>query len=196
MLSGRIMESLFEEKEVEATVDYTKRFQFPDNVVIRKFNDRNLVIYTKGVLWLVLDDEELKVYQELDKGKSIEEVLEFCDEESVIEVLSQIEAKQFEHPIVCEAKEKNIYIYLTNNCNEHCRHCYMYAGDIKIQELPPEVWKQVLLEYKNVGGQGVTFTGGEVTVYKGFEGVLSYAHELGLDVTVLTNGILWDEEAV
>ena len=122
-------------------------------------------------------------YIKARKGKSIQEVLENYDEEIVIGVLSQIEAKQFEHPIVREANEKNIYIYLTNNCNERCRHCYMYAGDIKIQELSPDVWKRVLLEYKNLGGQGVTFTGGEVTVYKGFESVLGYAHELGLIVS-------------
>lgn len=191
------MEPLFEEEaEVEKEIDCTKRFQFPDNIVIRKFDNKNLVIYTEGVLWLVFDDEELKIYKALDQGESIQEVLEDYDEEIVIKVLSQIEAKQFEHPVVCESNEKNIYIYLTNNCNERCKHCYMYAGDIKIQELSSDVWKKVLLEYKNLGGKGVTFTGGEVTVYKGFESVLNYAHELGLNVTVLTNGILWNEQTI
>lgn len=193
---GRIMESLFEEEEVEVEVDLGKRFQFPENVVVRKFDNKNLVIYTEGVLWLVFDDEELEIYKAFDRGECVQEVLDHYDEDKVIGVLSQIEAKQFEHPIVCESDEKNIYIYLTNNCNERCKHCYMYAGDIKIQELSPDVWKKVLLDYKNLGGQGVTFTGGEVTVYKGFESVLKYAHELGLNVTVLTNGILWDEQYI
>lgn len=189
---GRIMKPLFEEEEV----DLGKRFQFPKNVVIRKFENRNLVIYTEGILWLVLDDEELNIYQEFNKGLSIQEVLEKFDEEKVAEVLSQIEAKQFEHPVVTEPSEKNIYIYLTNNCNERCKHCYMYAGDIKIEEMSSEVWKKVLSKYKECGGQGVTFTGGEVTVYKGFESVLRHAHELGLNVTVLTNGILWDDASI
>lgn len=165
------MKPLFEEEEVEIEVDLGKRFQFPKNVVIRKFENRNLVIYTEGILWLVLDDEELNIYQEFNKGLSIQEVLEKFDEEKVAEVLSQIEAKQFEHPVVTEPSEKNIYIYLTNNCNERCKHCYMYAGDIKIEEMSSEVWKKVLSKYKECGGQGVTFTGGEVTVYKGFESV-------------------------
>ena len=134
------MEPLFEEEDVEEEIDCTKRFQFPKNIVIKKFENKNLIIYTEGVLWLVFDDEELEVYKAFDKGKSIQEVLENYDEEIVIGVLSQIEAKQFEHPIVREANEKNIYIYLTNNCNERCRHCYMYAGDIKILELSPVVW--------------------------------------------------------
>ena len=50
------MEPLFEEEEVEEEVDLDRRFQFPKDVVIKKFEDKNLVIYTEGVLWLVLDD--------------------------------------------------------------------------------------------------------------------------------------------
>lgn len=190
------MEQLFEEEKVEVEIDLSKKFQFPTNVVIKKFDNKNLVIYTEGVLWLVFNDDELEVYKAFDMGLSIKEVLENYDENTVVEVLTQIEAKQFEHPIVRESNEKNVYIYLTNNCNERCKHCYMYAGDIKIQEMSPDVWKKVLSEYKNLGGQGVTFTGGEVTVYKGFESVLKYAHELGLNVTVLTNGILWNEQDI
>lgn len=190
------MDTLYEEELVEVDVDCNKRFKFPENIVIRKFEDKNLVIYTEGVLWLVLNDDEMEVYKEFANGKSINEVLEKFDGELVVGVLSQIEAKQFEHPIVRESNEKNIYIYLTNNCNERCRHCYMYAGDIKIKELSPDVWKNVLLEYKKLGGHGVTFTGGEVTVYKGFESVLCYAHKLGLKVAVLTNGVLWSEQSI
>ena len=193
---GRNMEPLFEEEEVEEEVDLDRRFQFPKDVVIKKFEDKNLVIYTEGVLWLVLDDCELEIYKELSNGKSIQEVLEIFDEENVVTVLSQIEAKQFEHPVVAHSNEKNIYIYLTNNCNERCKHCYMYAGDIKIEEMPTEIWKEVLSEFKRCGGHGVTFTGGEVTVYKGYEVLLRHAHELGLNVTVLTNGILWNDKSI
>lgn len=190
------MEPLFEEEEVTVEVDLGKKFHFPENVVIRRIENKNLVIYTKGVLWLVFDDEELEIYQAFNKGLSIQEVLEKYNEDRVIEVLSQIEAKQFECPVICEPKEKNIYIYLTNNCNERCKHCYMYAGDIKIEEMSPAIWKKVLTDFKTCGGHGVTFTGGEVTVYKGFESVIRYAHELGLNVTVLTNGILWNAQDV
>ena len=106
------MEPLFEEEEVEVEIDLSKKFQFPTNVVIKKFDNKNLVIYTEGVLWLVFNDDELEVYKAFDMGLSIQEVLEKYDENTVIEVLSQIEAKQFEHPIVRESNEKNIYIYI------------------------------------------------------------------------------------
>lgn len=190
------MEPLFEEQDVEVEIDLDKRFQFPSNIAIKKYEGKNLVIYTEGVLWLVFSDEELSVFRSFLSGLSIAEALEQYEEDTVIAVVSQIEAKQFEHPIVKTSEERNIYIYLTNNCNERCRHCYMYAGDIKIQEMAPENWEKVLLDFKNHGGKGVTFTGGEVTVYRGFEQVLSYAHNLGLNVTVLTNGILWDDNKI
>ena len=190
------MEQLFEENKVEVEIDLSKTFQFPSQIAIRKFEGKNLVIYTEGVLWLVLSDDELAVFNALSSGLSIADVLKRFDEDTVINTLSQIEAKQFEHPVVHEPDEKNIYIYLTNNCNERCKHCYMYAGDIKIQEMSPEVWKKVLTDFKKEGGQGITFTGGEVTVYKGFEDVLSHAHNLGLKTAVLTNGILWNDHKI
>ena len=190
------MEPLFEEKDVEMEVDLNKRFHFPSELVVKKYENNNIIIYTEGVLWLVLSDEEKKVFDFFSTGGSIADALEQFDEDDVLNVILQIEAKQFEHPIVREADEKNIYIYLTNNCNERCKHCYMYAGDIKIEELSPEVWMKILTEYKACGGQGVTFTGGEVTVYKGFKKVLKKAHDLGLIVTVLTNGIRWDENEI
>ena len=190
------MDPLYEEQEVEFEVDLNKKFQFPIDLVVKKYENKNLVIYTEGVLWLGFSDAELEIFNALGSGNSIEEALEKYDEETVIDVLSQIEAKQFEHPIVRESHEKNVYIYLTNNCNERCKHCYMYAGDIHIQELPSEIWKRVLSDFKACGGQGVTFTGGEVTVYKDFDTVLRHAKEIGLNVTVLSNGISWKDETI
>lgn len=190
------MEPLFEEIEVELEIDLAKKFQFSKKIVIKRYENKNLVIYTEGVLWLVFNDYELDIYKALSDGQSIQDVLDRFDKEDVIEVVSQIEAKQFENPMAVEPNEKNMYIYLTNNCNERCKHCYMYAGDIKIEEMPVDVWKEVLSNYNACGGQGVTFTGGEVTVYKGYEILLQHAHELGLNVTVLTNGVLWDENSI
>lgn len=183
-------------KTVEMEVDVNKKFHFPAELVAKKYKNNNLIIYTEGVLWLVLSDNEKAIFDFLAKGKSIAEAIDNFEEQDVIRVISQIEAKQFEHPIIKEHKELNIYIYLTNNCNEHCEHCYMYSGDIKIQELSPDIWIKILANYKKCGGHGVTFTGGEVTVYHGFKQILHKAHELGLQVTVLTNGIQWSTDEI
>lgn len=47
------MEPLFEEKDVEMEIDVNKKFHFPSEVVVKKYKNNNLIIYTEGVLWLV-----------------------------------------------------------------------------------------------------------------------------------------------
>ena len=52
-IQGGNMEALFEEKEVEMEVDLNKRFHFPSELVVKRYEDSNIIIYTEGVLWLV-----------------------------------------------------------------------------------------------------------------------------------------------
>lgn len=187
----------YEENEREVEVDLTKVYCFPKELVVRKHNGVFLIIYTEGILWLVLENkEELKAFQLLRNGSSIEETLQNVKEEAVIKVVTQIEAKDFEHPVRNENTDRSIYIYLTNKCNQRCRHCYMFAGDIEFKELSCEQWIGILEDFKKCGGDGVTFTGGEVTIYKGFDKIIKYAHNIGLKVTVLSNGILWDKKKI
>ena len=114
-------------------------------------------------------------------------------EDSAARVITQIEAKNFEHPQVNINQDNNIYIYLTNRCNLRCKHCYMFSGDTEheYQELKPLKWMNLLKRFRENGGTGVTFTGGEILVYSGFEEIIKHANKIGLKVTVLTNGILW-----
>ena len=187
----------YEENEREAEVDLTKVYCFPKELVVRKHNGVYLIIYTEGILWLVLEnEEELKAFQLLRNGSSIEETLQNVNEDAVIRVVTQIEAKDFEHPKRNENTDRSIYIYLTNKCNQRCRHCYMFAGDIEFKELSNEQWMGILEDFKKCGGEGVTFTGGEVTIYKGFDQIITYAHNIGLKVTVLSNGILWNKKKI
>ena len=75
------MEPLFEEQDVEVEIDLDKRFQFPSNIAIKKYEGKNLVIYTEGVLWLVFSDEELSVFRSFLSGLSIAEALEQYEED-------------------------------------------------------------------------------------------------------------------
>ena len=190
------MTDITEDIPINKELDIEKRYSFPEQLVIRKVYETNLVIYTQGCSWLVLSDEELFVFKQFQCGKSIEEVLSNNNEKIVLSVLTQIEAKKFEHPQIRENNIRNIYIYLTNNCNLRCRHCYMYSGDRHIQELSLEDWKKIILDFKISGGYGITFTGGEVVLYQGFQELIQYTHDLGIKVTILSNGILWTEDMI
>ena len=190
-------QEIYEYEENEAEIDLTKIYSFPKELVIKEYKGVYLVIYTEGILWLVLsDDKEFEAFRLLQEGYTLEKVMEMVDEESVISVITQIEAKDFEHPRMNENSERDMYIYLTNKCNQRCRHCYMFAGDVDFTELSSDQWIKILDDFKKSGGHGVTFTGGEVTVYRGFDRVIKHAHEIGIAVTVLSNGMLWDRQKI
>lgn len=185
-----------EEHLCEEEVSLDKVYKFPTEIVVKKINNIYLVIYTEGCLWLVFNEQEFEVFKMLQKNLSITQVMEHFNEDVVINTITQIEAKKFERPIIKKETNKNMYIYLTNNCNERCNHCYMYSGEFKFEELTVSQWKKVISDFKNCGGKGITFTGGEVTVYKGFEEIIKYTHNIGIHTTVLTNGVLWDQNLI
>lgn len=201
MGAGFIMEieqsRTFEDECISVEIELEKVYSLPDEIKIIKHDGVYLAIYTEGVLWIVLqDDEELNVFNAIRKGEKIESLFEKYSDEAVTNVIMQIEAKKFEHPKRMEQDEKEVCIYLTNNCNQRCRHCYMYAGEIVIEESSVEKWIVVLDKLKNVGFEGVIFTGGEITIYKGFDILIKHAHDIGLRVTVLSNGVLWDKKLI
>ena len=190
-------EEFIEDDIVETELDLNKVYNLPKEIKIIKYKDIYLAIYTEGILWIVLnDDTERNIFEDIINNKDLQYLFDNYDENSVINVITQIEAKKFETPFIAENIEKNVYIYLTNNCNQRCKHCYMYAGDIKIAELSVNQWCTVLDKLKAAGIEGVTFTGGEITVYNGYEKIIKYAHDIGLLVTVLSNGIIWTEQKI
>lgn len=184
-----------ETKEIEINLD--KRYSFPSPLVIKEHNDSYLVIYTGGISWIVLNSKtEVDVFHAFLNGASINEVLETNDEEIVLSVIRQIEARRFDDPHISKHHERNMYLILTNRCNQRCRHCYMFAGEKEYPELSILQWKKILSEFRKQGGTGVTFTGGEVTVFKGYSDLLKHAHNIGLSVTVLSNGTQWTKRAI
>lgn len=182
--------------EIEKEISINKVYYFPSSVVITKVDEKFLVIHPESSSWLVFNLEELKVFDDLRNGHTIGNILEKYDKLIAISVLTQIEAKHFETPFVKEEVKRNIYIYLTNFCNLRCKHCYMYAGEKLVSELSLSDWKKIILDFKKNGGNGITFTGGEVTIYKEFAELIKYTHNLGISVTVLTNGLLWTPELI
>lgn len=188
---------MVEEEIVETTIDIKKTYKIPKDVEVVNFNSVYLAIYTKGILWIVLEnEEELAVFNSMRDGMNIEFLYKNYSEEAVINVIMQVEAKKFEQPKVIENNETSVYIYLTNNCNQRCKHCYMYAGDIKVEEVDAEKWIPILDNLKRNNCKGVTFTGGEITVYNGFDLLIKHAHNIGLLVTILSNGIAWNEKMI
>lgn len=82
--------------------------------------------------------------------------------------------------------------HLTNRCQLECVHCYTNSSPTlpSDDELPVERWIKLIEDFAANGGEKALFTGGEALVYRGCIDVMRRAHELGLEVTLFSNGVL------
>tara|TARA_Y100000310_G_scaffold332923_2_gene409458 strand:+ start:680 stop:1687 length:1008 start_codon:yes stop_codon:yes gene_type:complete len=83
-------------------------------------------------------------------------------------------------------------IWLTDRCNHACPEC---AGFREVSpDMDPHTAHKFIDGFAETGGKSLTFTGGgEPLLHGQFVEILRYARAAGLDVSVLTNGDLWDE---
>ena len=175
---------------MRAEINPQKKYQMPNNIVIREIDDKILIISPDSANWLLLhNDRQLNIYNALAKGVPALDVIKKFPAEDVVSVLTELEAKQFETNRVNSAEQVGMYIYLTNNCNERCRHCYMFAGKKLKDELTTKEIITLLGRFVESGGEVVTFTGGEATLRDDFWEIIPLAKKLGLKSCLLTNGL-------
>lgn len=179
---------------------------FPADIRYIKCQGKTLAVAVETANWLVLvDDCAVACLEKLREGLTIGEVIKGLssaeEQKAFVKLLSAIMARQFAG--LEEAPEpefvqgyKMLNIYLTNACNLNCPHCFMKAGKRLDHELTEQEWTRLLTEFKECGGNAVTFTGGEPLLHPGFCQIVEKAHGMGLQVTVLTNGILWTDELI
>ena len=182
------------------------RLHLPEDIQYLHYEGRTMAVAVETANWIVLPSEcSRKHLEELRAGKTIGEVMgkmtDTAEKQTFVRLLSAIMARQFgglEGVPVAEHVQghKMLNIYLTNACNLSCPHCFMKAGRRLANELTAEEWLRVLREFKECGGKAVTLTGGEPTMHPGFATLVEQAHEMGLQMTVLTNGILWTNDQI
>lgn len=189
-----------------SSITGSSKFIFGGNIVTKKIHDSFLIVCVESANWIVLKNEHQKnILMKMVDGASIGEIYSsFKSEENLKDlktVLAAITARKFAATnaapkIVNLFSYEKMNIYLTNACNLRCSHCFMHAGKQLENELSLEEWKHVLLDFKKLGGKNVTFSGGEPLLNKNFDKIIEFTHEIGLTVTVLTNGTLWTKERV
>ncbi len=102
-----------------------------------------------------------------------------------------------------KAREKGVPVCgqfeLTPMCNFDCKMCYVHLDSNQLEGrdvLTVETWKKLMQAAWQAGMMYVTLTGGECLAYHGFEELFLFLHDLGCEVTVLTNGFLLDEKRI
>lgn len=86
-------------------------------------------------------------------------------------------------------------INLTYTCNQKCYYCFWKDWNNKGTPEPIEKVPNLLEQLKGIGIKAVEFCGGgEPTCAKGFTDIVRTAHDLGMKVGLLTNGIKFNGE--
>ncbi len=86
--------------------------------------------------------------------------------------------------------DKPLYLYLelTNSCNLNCKFCSV--SEKKSCYMNLDIVKKVLNDMKRMNILDVYYTGGEPLLHPDFDEIVSYADQLGIRQTLLTNGLL------
>jgi radical SAM protein with 4Fe4S-binding SPASM domain len=85
---------------------------------------------------------------------------------------------------------------LTLRCNMRCLHCGSRAGKARADELSLEECFRVGDDLAALGCQQVTFIGGEVFLYPGWEQVARRLAGAGVAVNIITNGFLMGDRQI
>ena len=89
-------------------------------------------------------------------------------------------------PVTCEID------LVDGFCNNKCKHCFFGTNNKATPVfMDTEVIKRTIKELSEMGTKAVEFTGGgEPTTHPDISEIIKYAYDLGLDVGVVTNGLL------
>ena len=186
-----------EEKSIE--LPDNKLFSFPSKIVYHHYDNRIFVISVDTANWLILNNEEELAFFELLKKYQLKEALEHFSgsTESAESVLAQIIGRDFENTKVeLKSIESSLHLYLTNDCNMRCPHCYMNAGIKNNNELEKS---EILLLLQGAANHGVShliLSGGEIMLCADLVEYINLASKLGMSVELLTNGTLLTEKFI
>ena len=101
------------------------------------------------------------------------------------------------------ARERGIPVHgvfeLTPLCNLDCKMCYVHLGNSKFSSkclLNRESWQSIMGQAVKAGMRSATLTGGECLTHPDFDSLFLFLRNSGVAVSVLTNGVLIDNQRV
>lgn len=171
-------------------------------------NGRHLWVGVQRASIAVFDDAQHQVMSMLAVGRSPRDVTSALAASTgtsdaaawatVANVIGRLATNGFLEPIVGYTEVKAAYpqkfarFHLTKACQLECIHCYADSSPHvdRSDEMTTERWAQLARDFKANGGERVLFTGGEALIHKGCIPLMRLCKELGLYVTLFSNGIM------
>ena len=135
-----------------------------------------------------------------EQPKNLRELLAQLDAQGITDYRRYRQVRQF---LSFKARERNIPLSgtfeLTPLCNLDCKMCYVHLNREQMQGaelLSVGTWKDIMRQAVDAGMMYTHLTGGECLTYPDFKELYSYLLDMGIEVIVLSNGILMDENMV
>lgn len=189
-------------------------WRLASHVAFRETSYGGLLIDIKANTRRWLNKTAANVVGLCDGSRSSREIVRTCmrlwetDEEQqvaldVSELLDQLQALGYieetpdELPVINSRRGvplESAHIHLSKRCNLRCIHCYNSSGPEMQDELTFEELTDFMDQLKAMGAFEVTISGGEPFYHPRIWDLLAYARR-HFSVTVLTNGLLIDDEA-
>ncbi|PJB42162.1 MAG: hypothetical protein CO108_12080 [Deltaproteobacteria bacterium CG_4_9_14_3_um_filter_63_12] len=95
-----------------------------------------------------------------------------------------------ETPGVYEESLEAAVIELTNRCNLRCAHCASSSGKARDDEMSTAEWLSAIGQMACLGCKDLTLIGGEVFLHPDWEHIARTTLEMGVGVSIITNGLL------
>lgn len=132
--------------------------------------------------------------------QSLRQLLSRLDEQGITDHRRYNAVRKF---LNFKAREKGIPISgsfeLTPLCNLDCKMCYVHLQKEQMngaQLLTVEQWKGIMQQAIDAGMMYARLTGGECLTYPGFRELYTFLHSKGIEVAILSNGLLMDQDMV
>jgi len=107
--------------------------------------------------------------------------------------------RHFDNFMEIKCREQGIpkhgQLELTPLCNLDCKMCYVHLSHCD-RLLSVEQWKTIMNQAHQAGMMYAGLTGGECLTYPGFDELYLYLRDIGVQVSVLSNGILMNAERI
>lgn len=97
---------------------------------------------------------------------------------------------------MCNMLPIQCYLELTSSCNLRCTHCFASAGNDKISFITFEDAIRVVKAACDMGVFWLNISGGEPLLHPNIFEIIKYTTTVPLVTSLLTNGILWDDNII
>ncbi len=85
---------------------------------------------------------------------------------------------------------RNVYLYITEQCQLRCGHCYMGERLERALVMPTEQVFSTLTTWRKMGGSKLSILGGEPTLHPDFKHIIKYANTIGYEKVILNTNAL------